>query len=291
MADDNVRVYFYNGEWREFDYLHDHYGITLTPSTPTQVYDNSLHPHDGWIENDSGNHDYWVVYPEPTEDDRTGEWYTLNDLPYWIKLSTKFNVYLIGQLLQLDAYKRQTSELYNYNGALTSYDVMHNSFGITLTPSTVYFVKNNIIKCWYNPDHPTDRYWDVDTAHWYYDAPEYDHDVSGDINSVGATGLFLYYSVTGQPTSYGTLVDGHRLQPISLNMPLSGDLSCQRHSIELTGTWKILTETAETSPTKPCIVFATKIYDAPPNEDSSSTNSTSSSAAPNSSSSVDMFDL
>ena len=285
MADDNIRVYYYNGEWRDYDHLREYYGITFTPSTPTHVYDNALHSIDAWIENDSGRRDYWVVYAEPDTDGRTGCWYTLNNIPYWIKLNRKYEVYLIGQLLQLDTYALQSSEMYDYNGMLASFEYMHNNFGITHTPSTVYYVKNDIIKCWYNPD--IDQYWDVDTIRWYNEPPEYEHD-AGDINSVGATGLFLYYSVTGQPTHYGTLVDGHRLQPVCLNMPLSGDMSCQRHSIELTGTWKILTETSETSALKPCIVFATKLYEVAPNEEEDSQDN---SAQQNSSVPADLFDI
>lgn len=284
MSGDNIRVYFYNGEWREFSYLHEYHGVTYTRSTPAQVYDISLNPYDGWFENDTSNHDYWLCYAEPDIDGRTGIWYTQNDLPYWIKLPNKYEVYFIGQLLQLDAYKKQSSEMYYYNNSLTSFDYMHNNFGITHTPSTVYYVRNDIIKCWYNPD--IDQYWDVDTVRWYDEPPEYEQ--SGDINAVGASGLFLYYSLTGQPTHYGTLVDGHRLQPICLNMPLSGDMSCQRHTIELTGTWRILTETSETSALKPCIVFATKLYDVPPNEEETTT----TNASPlNISVSTDLFDI
>lgn len=251
------RLYYYNNEWRDFEYLHEYYGMTKSQSTSTYVYDNSLSEHSAWIENDSGHQDYWLAYDEPDIDGRSGVWYTQNDLPYWIKLDTKYKVYLVSQLLQLDTYKKQLSEMYNYNGNLTSFDYMHSNFGITSTPSDVYFVKNNVIKCWYNKD--INKYWDADTVRWYDTPPEYDHD-SGDINSIGATGLFMYYSIDGASTHYGTLVDGSRLQPISVNVPVSGNVSCERHSIELTGTWKILTETSETSALKPCIVFATKIY-------------------------------
>ena len=265
MSDDSIRVYFYNGEWHDYDYLHEHHGITLTPATPTNVYDSSLQSYPAWIENDTGNHEYWVV--------RDNRWYTLNDIPYWIKLPNKYGVYLIGQLLNLDAYKMQSSEMYDYNGGLVNFDYMHRYFGITHTPSVVYYVKNEVIKCWYNED--INQYWDVDTTQWYDEPPEYGGGDTGDINSIGSTGLFLYHAVNGLPTSYGTLVDGHRLQPMCLSVPISGEFSCQRHDIELTGTWKILTETSATSNDKPCIVFATKLYEVAPNEDSQSTDNSS----------------
>lgn len=262
--DDNIRVYYYNGEWQQYDYLHITYGITLEPSTPITVYDDELNGYSAWIDTTDERHPIWVV--------RDSQWYFPEELPYWIKLDTKYNVYLIGQLLQLDTYTRASSEMYDYNGGLKSYLYMHNNFGITKTPSTVYYVKNNIIKCWYNPtpdpELPNDKYWDVDTIQWYDRAPEYGGD-TGDINAVGATGLFLYYSETGLATSYGTVVDGHCLQPMCLNMPISGDMSCQRHDIELTGSWRILTETSRTSAIKPCIVFATKISDIAPDESDS----------------------
>lgn len=249
MAD--TKLYYYNGDWRSFDYLHDNYGITFTQSTPTNVYDNSLNSYTAWIDNDTGDNDHWVV------DDN--QWYSLNVIPYWIKLEDPDNVYLIDQSLDLDEYRKQSSEMYVYNGELQSFEYMYNNFGITHTPSAVYYIKNGIIKCWYNS--AINKYWDVDTARWYNNAPDYSGGGSGDIDSVGASGLFLYYSPLGQFTPYGTLVNGSLLVPISISMPLSGDMSCQRHTITLTGTWKILTEVAETSSTKPCIVFATKVSD------------------------------
>lgn len=247
----STKVYYYDNDWRTFENLHDDYGITLTQSTPTVVYDNSLNQYSGWIDNDTQDSNHWII--------NDSQWYSLNSIPYWIKLEEQDTLYLIDQTLDLDTYKKQSSKMYYYNGELQSFEFMYNNFGITSTPSIVYYIKNGIIKCWYNSG--VNKYWDVDTAKWYNEAPDYSGGGSGDIDSVGASGLFLYYSSLGQPTPYGTLVNGSTLVPVSINMPLSGDMSCQRHSIILTGTWKILTEVAETSAIKPCIVFATKVSD------------------------------
>ncbi len=265
MADDNIRVYFYNGEWLPYQTLYDDHGITLTPSTPITLYDTELNEYAAWIEHDTGNENIWVV-PE-------NRWYSQNELPYWIKTSRKFTVYLISQNLNLDIYTCQGNELYNYNGHLQSFQYMHLGFGITLTPSEIYFVKDNIIKCWYNRD--INQYWDVDTVHWYPTAPDYSDDTPGDINAIGATGIFLYHSETGLPTHYGTLVNARQLQAMCMNFPDSGAFSYTKiTSVTITGTWKILTEVYRSSKENPCVVFATKV-----SEDATEENSTSQTAS------------
>lgn len=266
---DDSRLYYYNGEWQPYQTLHDEHGITLTPSTPITVYDNSLNGYHAWVEQSTNL--IWVV--------RDSQWYTSSTLPYWIKLDTPFKVYLIDEAKYYDAYKyRDGNVLYDYNGDLKNFDYMHNTFGMTRTPSSIYSVKDGIIECWFNPDIAV-PYWDVYTRRWLPDPPS--HDEPGypdDIDAVGATGMFLYYSRTGSPTPYGTLVDGSMLQPMCLNFPDSGELSLTRHrTIILTGTWKILTETGRSSKEKPCIVFATKILEG---NDTSTTQSNTNSAQP-----------
>ena len=273
MDDDNIRLYYYDGDWRPYDYLHEYYGITLAPATPVTRYDSTLNEYTGWI--DTSDNTTWIV--------SDSLWYTDNDIPYWTKLQ-KANIYLIDQNLNLDEYSLRESRMYPYNGHLQSFQYMHLGFGITLTPSEIYYIKDGVIKCWYNKD--IDQYWDVDTTQWYNNPPEYDPE-SGDINSVGATGLFSYYSETGAPTKYGTLVDGDKLRPVCISFPDSGDVTCTKHSITLTGTWKILTETSNSSPTKPCIVFATKISEQAPENNTS----TSTGNSTNSISSTEHFDL
>jgi hypothetical protein len=243
----NERLYYYDGDWRSISDLYDNYGITLYPSTSIYVYDYNLNRYAAWADRDNN---IWVV--------RDNQWYTPDDLTYWLKQDRKFtNAYLISNQLNLDVYTFHGNEMYEYNGCLQSFQNMHLSFGVTHTPSSIYFIKDTIIKCWYNKD--IDQYWDVDTCHWYNNPPDYS-DYSGDINTIGATGLFSYYSENGSATHYGTLVTGDRLTPISISFPDSGDLSYTKlHSIQLTGTWKILTETIGSSESKPCIVFATKI--------------------------------
>ena len=280
MADDNDRLYYYDGEWRTYDYLHENYGMTLNPSTPVVRYDSSLNEYSGWI--DTSDNTTWIV--------QDSQWYTDNDIPYWTKLQ-KVNIYLIDQNLNLNEYSLRESITYPHNGQLQSFQYMHLGFGITRTPSEIYYIKDGIIKCWYNKD--IDKYWDVDTVQWYDNPPDYDSGSgggsggsgscdcncdcngiipgSGDVNSVGAIGLFSYYSETGSPTKYGTLVDGSRLLPVCITFPDSGDISYTKHTIKLTGTWKLLTETSNSSQTKPCIVVATKISEQASENDSEST--------------------
>lgn len=274
MANDNDRLYYYDGEWRTYDYLHENYGMTLDPATPVIRYDSSLNEYSGWI--DTSDNTTWIA-----QDNR---WYTDNDIPYWTKLN-KVNIYLIDQNLNLNEYSLRESVAYPHNGQLQSFQYMHLGFGITLTPSEIYYIKDGVIKCWYNKD--IDQYWDVDTVQWYDSPPDYDsgsggssggcgcgcncvNPGSGDINAVGAIGLFSYYSETGEPTKYGTLVNGDILRPVCITFPDSGDVSYTKHTIKLTGTWKLLTETSNSSPIKPCIVVATKISEQAPGQDSES---------------------
>lgn len=261
MSDNTV--YFYDGEWREYSELHDDYGITLTPSVPITLYDASLNTYSGWV--DSSNNDTWVV-----SDHR---WYTQAELPYWKKTGKQFTVYLIDQPLNLDIYSLRSNELYAYNGTLQSFQVIHLGFGITLTPSEIYYVKDAVIKCWYNKD--INQYWDVDTIHWYDTAPDYSEYTGLSINAVGSTGLFLYANPNRLATHYGALVDSSTLKPMHLNFPNSGELSYTVTSVTISGTWRLLTEVSYSSKEKPSIVFATKV--------SEDTNTTSNSSQPDSS--------
>lgn len=252
---DNIRVYYYNGEWQPYDYLHDHYGITLAPSTPITVYDDSLNQYDGWVEKDTNN--IWVAR-DGLGPSGVGQWYTQDTLPYWIKLDTKYKVYLIDNPMYLDTYKLRTNEMYEYYGSLQTFNYMHNGYGITKTPSTIYLVQDGMIKCWYNKDLTQKPYWDVESVQWV-EEPQH-HSGSGGINDVGSTGIFLYSNPTGYPRHYGALVDGSTLTPMCMNYPDSGELSCIRFpSIAITGTWKLLSEAAKSSNNNKCIVFAIKI--------------------------------
>lgn len=250
MADENVRLYYYDGDWRPYDYLHEYYGITLVPATPLVVYDDALHEFNAWVEQGTGY--IWVV--------QDNQWYPPEELPYWIKLDTKYKVYLIDEPILLDTYRRRGTELYYYKGNLQPFSYMHNGFGITITPSRIYLVQDGIIKCWFNPDIDDLPYWDVDTSMWLAEPPS--HGGSGGIDDVGSTGTFLFNSMSGLPTHYGALVSGDRLLPMCLNMPDSGELSCTKFStVQVTGTWKILTETGRSSDDNRCIVTAIKVSD------------------------------
>lgn len=250
MVEENRRVYFYDGAWREYIELHDNYGITLAPSTPITLYNNNLHPVSGWVDTTTNN--TWVI--------ADSQWYTPENIPYWKKLDSSTVVYLIGEPINLDTYKLRSSELYMYNGSLVGFDYMHDNYGITTTPSIVYSVNNGIITCWYNPNITDKPYWDVELKRWLVSPPE--HGSSGSLDMIGSTSTFFYVNPSGAATQYGTLVSGADLTPVSLNMPNSGELSCSiSNTVILTGTWRILTESAKSSKDSPCIVSAIKVSD------------------------------
>jgi hypothetical protein len=253
---DEERQYFYEGEWKTYSELYYEHGVTRNPSTPITIYDDDLNEYSAWIDTENGN--IWVEsYEAPFEyPNAQGRWFTPSELPFWIKTGDLYSVYLISQPIALTEYTKNSVVGYEYNGQIQSYLYLHNTFGLTTTPSSIYFTRNNIIKCWYNADDPTDKYWDVDTTHWYLTAPDYS-DYSGGMDSLGASGLFLYI---GEPAHYGTLISGDDLRPASINFSNAGELSCTRiPAISLTGTWSLLTEVLYSSHERPCIVFATKI--------------------------------
>lgn len=251
MSNDNIRVYYYNNEWHDFDYLHDNHGITYSQSTKIFVYDDLLASYPAWIENDTINHYIWVV--------KDNRWYPRSELPYWIKTNNSLKLYLIKQCLSLDEYEMQGSTLYDYNRKLYSYKYLHDNFGITKTPSEIYLIKSNAIKSWYNKDEVPMPYWSVDVAKWV-DYINTEGQTYSDINAIGSISTFTYYNPEQSVTHYGDIVDSSLLQPICVNFPNSGLISrTSAVEIKLTGKWKILTECITSSKTNPCIVIATKV--------------------------------
>ena len=247
--DDN-KLYYYDGDWRSYDYLHTYHGITLSKSTPVTLYDNSLNPVAGWIDSQTG--ETWII------DDHL--WYTSATIPYWTKSNDSTHVYLVGELLNLDIYRLHDSELFMYRNELKNFDYLHNNYGITTTPSIVHTIQDGVVKCWYNSDVPDTPYWDADLRQWL--ASPIDHGSSADINMIGSTSTFFYSNPYGDFTSYGTIVSGRDLVPVCINMPKSGTMTCTKMiNVTLTGTWRILTEAAKSSEDCPCIVTAMKISD------------------------------
>ena len=241
--------YYYDGAWRQYDELHDQYGITLAATTPITVYTEELEELNGWEDLTEA----WIV--------QNTRWYPLDELPYYRKTDNQTQFYLIGQLLSLDEYTRWDSSLYNYENHLYSQQFLHDRCGITVTPSQIYYAKNNVIKCWYNPDE--NQYWDVDTVQWYPDPPSYEDSPidASDINRIGAMGLFAFTSDSINSIHYGTIVNASQLQPISMNFPNSGEFNYTKVLTEtpITGRWRLLSAIAKSSDTEPCIVLAIKV--------------------------------
>lgn len=161
-----------------------------------------------------------------------------------------------------------------YKGGFYTKEELQNLFGITETPSVVYYASGGVVKCWYNPY--LKLYWDVETSKWYEVAPTYDDNPSQqvtDMDEVGAMGIFLYYSESGQPAKYATLVSGSTLHPMVMYLPISGYFSVSDlKESKVTGTWKLLTETKNTDATTPCMVLAIKMSNNPIFGDSDSNN-------------------
>ena len=255
----NEYEYFYNGAWQSLEYLHDHHGITLYPATPITVYEEDLTPLSGWEyinEDEPSESETWIV--------RDIRWYKRfpDEMPYYRKTGNYIDRYLIGQLLSLEEYFKWDSYLYPYEGHLYTDRFLHDHYGITRTPSVVYYAKDSVVKCWYNEDE--DQYFDVDTATWYPEPPVYEPSPAeaDNINKVGAIGLFAFKTDSQSGIEYGTLISASQLQPISMNFPNSGEFNYTKvDTIPITGTWRLLTTIAKSSRTSPCIVLAIKKSD------------------------------
>ena len=255
MSED--RLYYYNNAWYTYVELYSRFGVTLAPSDPIIVYDTDLSEYSGWVDTSSN---IWVA--------ADSKWYTYGTLPYYIKLSDIYNIYLITELIGLSTYKKGDSILYGYDGSLKSYLYMHNNYGITLTPSYIYQIYDGVIKSWYNPD--INQYWNVDAVRWQALPPNYgsttpdiiDPDISN-INQIGALGIFAIEKDDDVEITLGTIVDGSLLKPVCLNFEFSGEASCSDISSDHpTGMWRLLSTTSKGATR--CIVLAIKVSDDTP---------------------------
>jgi hypothetical protein len=156
---DNERLYFYNGEWLPYQSLHDNHGVTLEPSTQITLYDDYLNTVYGWIENSTSY--IWIV--------NDNQWYPPGTVPYWYKLDTLYTIYYIDKALQLETYKQGTLERYVYDNSFVDYQYLHDTYGMTATPSTPWSAREGVIWAWYN-DHDN-QYWNDNDKEWTNEAP------------------------------------------------------------------------------------------------------------------------
>lgn len=245
--------YFYNGEWYSYEYLHDNYGITYNPTVPITLYDVNLNIYNGW----KSDTEIWVV--------QDNKWYPIEESPYYIKNnSDKYSLYKIENIIELNCYDDYSNRLYEYNNHLYSYEDLHNNFGLTLTPSTIWSIADGKIWSWYNPDE--NLYWDENYKYWTSIPPVYiptsnlDINSVASLNSIGSVGLF-YYNEPGDLKSYGSEILGTYLIPISLNLSNDGNFKVAKYSEVLTGNWKLMTVARHRTDTDPCIVMAVKVSD------------------------------
>lgn len=244
--------FFYMNNWYTYQELHDQFGVTSSPTSKYTFYDLALNSYIGWEDNE----DTWIA-----ED---SQWYSADDLPYYKLTDRIFDVYLISQHYQLPVCAFKNNDYYVYTDSIYSYQYLHDNFGITITPSTIYSIVDGNVKCWYNADEH--QYWHVDLSAWKSFPPSSSSEGESiditSVNQIGATGYFLFYDTLGSPHDYGDLVDGSNLQLISISFPNSGQLSYTKIVTSLiTGTWRLLSPVPRSSLTEPCVVFARKISD------------------------------
>lgn len=251
--------YYYDNKWLTEEYLHNDYGITLTPRKNITLYTDDVSEINGW-ENEV---ETWII--------NDSQWYNRDQLPYYRKLDNSENtIYLIDQSLNdsVNNYVLYTEDDYfDYDESsitkkhINKFQYLHDNYGITKTESKLYLLVNGIIKCWYNKDE--DQYWIVDETKWSNTPPSYtegsdDMDI-GDLNSVGAISMFMYTG-TKHDLPYGSIVDASVLKPINLNFPDSGSLSCHKdYDTVISGKWRLLTAVPALPASNACIVLARKV--------------------------------
>lgn len=245
-----MKYYYYDNGWYSYEYLHSHYGITSVPTMPVILYDVDLTTYSCWED----QVETWI----------TDQWYLRDDVPYYRKSSDLLRVYRIDVTNYLECYDKLNDRLHKYDNHLYSFQYIHDHYGITMTPSTVYGVIDGIIWSWYNPDEA--QYWDDTRKVWSPIPPEHQVDPDADIDAVGAIGLF-YYTEPGNMKGYGSDIRGEYLHPISISFPQNGNFSVTSYTQQtLTGTWRLLSVASQRTATSPCIVMAMKIADSQPQE-------------------------
>lgn len=137
---------FIDGQWLDDVYqdLHDDYGMTLTPSVPVSYLDGERHVVDGW----ENNGETWII--------GDAAWYA--DPPYWKHTDRTASRYRIDVLETFDIYVKQASDYVWHEGEFWSLADLHELFGYTETPSSVWDMDEGTAWAWYNGD--IELYWD-----------------------------------------------------------------------------------------------------------------------------------
>lgn len=162
---------FINNQWVEYsyEYLYTNFGYTDTPSKDIKVYNDSLQLLEAWENSEF----VWIQ--------QDTQWYPIQNLPYYIITNRNLKLYKIDAPQTFKIYIKQQEEFVSYNDSFVPSNTLHENYGYTDTPSTVWDIDEGVPWSWYNED--LDQYWDdrVGKKYWSDIPPEPEQEDEGGV--------------------------------------------------------------------------------------------------------------
>lgn len=145
---------FMDNQWVEYNYndLHNHYGYTDTPSTNVVLYDEECQLLEAW----ENSHLVWV--------DADAVWYPLEAVPYYMQTDRGITLYKIDVSSTRTVYIKLSTEYIKENDSFISIETLHDTMGITRTPSVIYKEESGVPVMWYNKEE--NKYWNDIGKFW-----------------------------------------------------------------------------------------------------------------------------
>lgn len=150
---------FIDNEWVDYDYsiLYNTRGYTNTPSTVLTTYDSSHTLLESWLNSSL----IWI--------EQDHRWYPINETPYYVKQDSPIALYKIDSKTSYTQYLNNGILYVSYGSSFYTQEYLHDTYGITSTPSTVWDIDEGTPWCWYNPVE--DLYWNDKKKAWSQDPP------------------------------------------------------------------------------------------------------------------------
>ena len=138
---------FIDNEWVEYNYdtLYSTRGYTDTPSLVLTIYDEDFALLEGWY--NSGF--VWI--------EKDGQWYSELSTPYYVRQNNAIELYRISVPYSYIWCIKSGEDYILNNDTFTAVSYLHDTQGITKTPSTVYLEEEGVPIVWYN--EAENQYW------------------------------------------------------------------------------------------------------------------------------------
>ncbi len=150
---------FLDNEWVEYNYpdLYSTRGYTDTPSTMLTIYNDNRELIEGWY--NSGYN--WI---EPDK-----QWYPVNNTPYYVQQNIELTLYRIETPTSYPWFIKSGVDYVLENDSFIAVSHLHDTQGITRTPSTITLEEEGEPIVWYN--EAENQYWYDDDKEWKPDSP------------------------------------------------------------------------------------------------------------------------